>query len=83
QVSGGSRSNTSLLILRIGGKIVVEGSHGYKVHVFDERNPAAPKLFQSHYDCERIRRSISDSATGAEAKRSHNGDWQGWVLERI
>ena len=77
QSAGGSRADTSLLILKIGNKIVVEGSHSYRVHIFREDNPHSPKLYQPIYDCEHIRLSA-----GAEA-RAHVGNWQGWVLERI
>jgi hypothetical protein len=77
QTAGGSRVDTSLLILKIGRKIVVEGSHSYKVHIFKESDLRAPKLYRQTYDCEAIR-----LIGGAEA-RSHIGDWQGWVRERI
>jgi len=77
QTAGGSREDTCLLILKIGRKIVVEGSHSYKVHIFDEKNPRAPKLHQLSYDCEAIR-----SLPGARAK-AHLGYWEGWVLENI
>lgn len=78
QVAGGSRSNTSLLIAKIGHKIVVDGSHSYKVHVFDEDDPKAPKLYQPIYDCEQIR-----LRTPERQKKSHHGGWQSWVLMRI
>lgn len=77
QTAGGTRNSTSLLVLKIGRKIVVEGSHNYKIHVFRDTNTKAPKLYQRNYDCEIIRLT-----TGAEAK-SHLGNWQGWVHERI
>lgn len=77
QVASGSRINTSLLILKIGNRVVVEGSHSYKIHMFRVGSPTAPELYQAKYDCERIRR-----AAGSEAK-SHLGDWQSWVRERI
>lgn len=77
QTAGYSRANTSLLILKCGSKIVVEGSHSYKVHIFREGHPRAPALYQRAYDCEQIR-----LMPGAES-RSHLGDWQGWVEERI
>lgn len=72
-----ARQNTSLLILKIGSKIVVEGSHSYKVHVFRAENLKAPKLYQRVYDCEDIRK-----IPGAWSVR-HSGDWQGRVLEQI
>lgn len=77
QLAGGSRKNTSLLILKIGNCIVVEGSHSYKVHIFRTSNDQAPKLFQLNYDCERIR-----SIFGA-VSIPHLGDWQSKVLEQI
>jgi EH_Signature domain len=76
QIAGGNRSSTCLLILKIGGKIVVEGSSNYRIHIFDE-NPCAPQLFQPSYDCDAIRR-----IPGAQT-RMHLGHWEGWVLERI
>lgn len=77
QTAGYSRANTSLLVLKVGRKIVVEGSHNYKVHIFDETSQKAPKLYQSTYNCEAIR-----LIPGSKSK-SHNGDWQGWVLENV
>ena len=52
QTAGGSRIDTSLLILKIGNKVVVEGSHNYKVHIFKESNRNAPQLYRREYDCE-------------------------------
>ena len=77
QTAGGNRIDTSLLILKIGNKIVVEGSHSYKVYIFKATHPQSPQLYNSRYDCEVIR-----GIPGAEAK-AHNGHWQSWVLERI
>lgn len=75
QTARGSRRYTSLLIMQINDKLVVEGSHNYKVHIFDRRDPECPALYKSDYDCERIR-----YARRAKSK-SHNGDWTGWVRE--
>ncbi|MHA6692770.1 EH signature domain-containing protein [Devosia sp. A449] len=77
QEAGGSRVNTSLLILKVGNKIVVEGSHSYKVHVFRDDHPKAPKLYEGRYDCEHIRLLPGSWSV------SHNGDWQSRVLEHI
>ncbi|TXL70257.1 hypothetical protein FHP25_35395 [Vineibacter terrae] len=77
QTAGGSRSDTSLLVLKIGRKIVVEGSHSYKVHIFDETDRSAPTLYQWRYDCEQIR-----LLPGSKA-RAHVGNWQSWVMEQI
>lgn len=76
QVNG---KNISLLILKIGNKIIVEGSHNYKVHVFRANLPNAPQLYQDEYNGYRIR-----MIEGAEAKiHDVHGSWQGWILERI
>lgn len=77
QTAGGTREKTSLLVLKIGGKIVIEGSHTYKVYVFRDDHPKAPKLYEKNYDCEEIRHIPGSWST------SHNGDWQGRVLEKI
>ena len=57
QTAGGDRSGTCLLILKIGGKIVVEGSSNSKIHIFDERNPRAPRLLSTFL---RLRRHSQD-----------------------
>lgn len=77
QTARGSRLRTSLLILSIGKKIVVEGSHNYKVHVFRDTIQDAPRLYQKHYDAERIRLRYDADA------RAHFSGWEGWILERI
>ncbi len=77
QTAGGSRSDTSLLVLKIGRKIVVEGSHSYKVYIFDETDRRAPALYQWRYDCEQIR------LIPGSKERKHAGDWQSWVMEQI
>jgi len=73
----GTREKTSLLILRIGNRIVIEGSHNYKVYVFHNGSRHAPKLYEASYDCNAIR-----LLTGSWSIR-HSGDWQGRVLEQI
>jgi hypothetical protein len=77
QVAGGSRSDTSLLILKIGGCVVVEGSHNYRVHVFSLNSRGCPMLFESQYDCELIRKNPDRKPI------QHVGNWQSRVLEQI
>ena len=55
QIARGSRTKTSLLVLKLGNCVVVEGSHSYKVQIFNTRNRNAPPLFQQYYDCDQIR----------------------------
>jgi hypothetical protein len=80
QTAGGARRDTCLLVMQIDDKIVVEGSHNYKVHIFPSRDKKQPRLRQSEYDCERIRLSLDE-----DHKRVHDaaGHWRSWVMERI
>jgi len=80
QTAGGSRRDISLLVMQIDDKIVVEGSHNYKVHIFPSRHKKQPRLRQSEYDCENIRLSLDE-----DHKRVHDasGHWRSWVMERI
>jgi len=78
-----ARQNTSLLILKVGNKIMVDGCHIYRTHVFDIADPMAPKLFQEGYDCEQIRYA-SDDRDGIVAKSHSSIDsWGRWVRDMI
>ena len=77
QVAGAGRRDTSLLIMKFGNCIVVEGSHSYKAHIFRSSLETSPKLFQSRYDCERIRNLPHEEAI------VHNGNWQDKVKREI
>ena len=72
---GGS---TSLLIMRIGNRIVIDGCHSYKTHIFRVNDPAAPKLYQSAYHCNDIMRQ-------SNASKPHHpiSNWQLWVEQNI
>jgi len=74
QSAGGGRFDTSLLIMRIGNKIVVDGCHSYKTHIFDMNDSKAPPLFGATYDCEAIR-------LRSKRSRSHHpiASWISWV----
>lgn len=71
-------NNTSLLIMLIGNKVMVEGCHNYSTRVFDKDDPMAPKLFQEGYDSDEIRRASPKS-------KSHSSidSWKRWVLDMI
>ncbi len=73
----GRSNNTSILIMRIGDKVVVEGSHNYKVHVFCASARSAPQLYERSNDCDDIRRRSK------HAEIQHIGYWQGRVLWEI
>ena len=77
QTAGGSRRNTSLLILKIGNCIVVEGSHSYKVYVFRDSDRRAPRLFERKYDCEQIR------LAQGHREQAHHVGWEERVRELI
>jgi len=79
QTKGGSRINTSILLMKIGDKIVVDGCHNYKTHIFNIDDPLAPKLFQLAYDCDR------DVMDLAYCSKAHNSIpiWREWVRHTI
>lgn len=52
-----ARKNTSLLIMEIHDKIVVEGCHNYKTRIYPKDHPRVPELFQETYNCERYVRT--------------------------
>lgn len=72
---GGS---TSLLIMRIGNKIVVDGCHSYKTHVFRADDRKCPKLYKQQYFCDGIMRASPNS-------KPHNSipSWSQWVLQHV
>ena len=87
QIAGGEDKIKSLLIMKINGKIVVEGSYNFQVHVFPDNHPDPPKLHdyegrrRGRYDCKEIRDSLP--ARGEE-KKTHDrgGKWKIWVREK-
>lgn len=72
---GGS---TSLLIMRIGNKIVVDGCHSYKTHIFKIDDTNAPALYKHQYYCDDIMRTSRNS-------KPHNSiqNWSQWVLQHV
>ncbi|TSD89943.1 hypothetical protein FFK22_003825 [Mycobacterium sp. KBS0706] len=72
------RKNISLLIMRIGRYVIVEGSHNFRVHVFRQDAIGSPRLYEDQYDVDAF--ILPDLHPDA---RRHIGDWMGWVRERI
>lgn len=68
----------SLLFMRIGDKIVIEGTYNFMVHAFDARSPGAPKLYQPRYDVSDIR-----DKRPVLWKQVHLGGWQGKVMRNF
>lgn len=81
--AGRKGTNTSLLIMKIGNKIMVDGCHNYRTHVFEIADPMAPKLFEEGYYCGEIMAASDRRASGAS--KSHNSirSWSRWVRDRI
>ncbi|MCF1502460.1 EH signature domain-containing protein [Afifella sp. H1R] len=75
----GGRKTTSLLVMRAGERIVVEGSHDYRVHVFDPGFPVRPELYRESYKDQDITLPVEDRRN----TKAHLGNWQQWVRERL
>lgn len=73
----------SLLIMRIGNKIVVDGCHSYKTHIFRNDDPNAPKLYQSRYDALKIRRISRLSQTHYWSESRKLAVWENWVERHV
>ncbi|MEZ5807909.1 MAG: EH signature domain-containing protein [Zhengella sp.] len=72
---GGS---TSLLIMRIGNKIVVDGCHSYQTHIFRLDDRSAPVLYQSTYHCDQILHRSTKSKTHWPIP-----NWERWVMQNV
>ena len=75
------RPDTSILILKIGTKIFVDGCHNYSTHVWNASDLAAPQFFKAQYDCDIDLRMKSPVGRG----KSHSSipSWSAWVREKI
>lgn len=75
-----SRGDTCLLIMKIGSKTIVEGSHNFRVHLFEPGRSRAPELYADDYDVDDFILPVGDQNT-----RMHDaaGNWMRWVMERI
>ena len=78
-----ARQNTSLLIMKIGNKIMVDGCHSYRTHVFDVADPMAPKLFEEGYNCDEIMRASDRRLSGASKAHNSIPFWSRWVRDVI
>lgn len=78
QIAGGQDAGKSLLIMKVGSKVVVEGTHNFKVHVIPETEHYAPPLYFREYSCNDFRKQVPD-----KQKKAHQSGWQSWVRERI
>lgn len=69
----------SLLLMRIGNQIIIEGTYSFMIHAFDAYADGTPKLYEPFYDVAKIR------AVGRNAlwTQKHQGYWQYPVLRRL
>lgn len=81
--AGRPNTNTSLLIMKIGNKIMVDGCHSYRTHVFDVADPMAPELFREGYDCDEIMRASDRRRAVAAKSHSNIPSWSRWVRDMI
>ncbi len=79
QSKGGARLDTSILIMRIGNKIVVDGCNNYRTHIFNIDDPVAPKLYRKEYDCDADVRDLTPWS------KPHNSipAWSRWVRDSM
>lgn len=75
---GRTREDTCLLVMRIGEKVIVEGSHNFRVHIFPTAGRMTPELYANSYDLDDI--LLPRPHPNAYP---HLGDWQRQVLRRI
>ena len=68
------------LFLKCGNKIIAEGSHNFKVHVFDKKQRTCPKLFKSSYTIDLIRNG--HAKYGSFTHDVHRG-WERKVLKAL
>ncbi len=80
QTKGGGRFDTSILIMKIRDKIVVDGCHNYRTHIFNYDDPVAPKLFKRDYDCDDDVMRISPESKAHTNPIYH---WENWVRATI
>ena len=75
------RADTSILMLKIGSKVFVDGCHNYSTHVWNVADPQAPPLFKSNYDCDNDLRKRSPVGRGKSHAQIES--WKQWVREII
>lgn len=73
-----SRPDTCLLIMKIGTKIVVEGSHNFRVHVFPTPTRRTPLLYANTYNLNDI--VLPQQHQDAKV---HLGEWMDWVRMKL
>ncbi|NLJ51364.1 MAG: hypothetical protein GX342_04335 [Alcaligenaceae bacterium] len=70
----------SLLLMRIGNQIIIEGTYSFKIHAFDVQDEQAPKLYKGYYDVATIRELGKRRALWDQR---HSGNWQYQVIGKL
>ncbi len=68
----------SLLLMRIGNQIIVEGTFSFMIRAFDPEKRGVPRLYEPVYDVDIIRNSGRPLW-----EQKHVGNWQDHVLRRF
>lgn len=79
QTKRGKRITTSIILMKIGDKIVVDGCHDYSTHIFSFEDRLAPRLFEPLYDCDEDVTYLSY----CHKSHQHIERWAEWVRQTI
>lgn len=77
----GPRRDTCLLIMSIRNKIVIEGSHNFRIHVFSKGDPQAPKLYAERYDVDHF--LLPHPHDDARVHDEPGGLWREWARKKL
>ena len=74
------RNDTCLLIMKLGNKTIVEGSHSFRVHVFPSASRPTPILYAEQYNIDDI---LLPNPHADARMHDTGGKWMKWVKRRI
>lgn len=69
-----------LLLMRINGRLVVEGSHSFKTHIYGRGDNGSVTLYETAYDCDHIRQH---GKFGRAEAIAHYRNWRRRVLDAL
>ena len=75
--------NKCLLIMKVQGRWVVEGSHNFPTWVFPPGGSAALEPYEDSYTCEQFREQQYITGPGQPDRIVHLGDWRNKVLTTL
>lgn len=77
---GGYDTFQSVLLMKLGNLVIAEWSHNGMCRFWAERDPLAPRLYDSQYTADRLRRASAEAVTHVAAE---SGSWQRKVAAYI